>query len=78
MMVNLFIEWDLSQPESAMTAIIDNKPTIKEANPTILGKLKALLETLNGNPWLVSIRILVIAKIDIRKEAVAMTTLQNI
>lgn len=50
MMVNLFIEFDLSQPDSAITAIIDNKPTIKEANPTILGRVKALLETLNGNP----------------------------
>ncbi|WP_221392912.1 hypothetical protein [Dyadobacter sp. NIV53] len=69
---NRFILFDLCQPDKNRIEIIDKIPVTNETSPTILGNTKSSPVTLNGKPGVVIIRIFVMAKMDTRKEAVAM------
>lgn len=78
MAVVKFFEFsDLTHPDKDKITTIDSIPITKEAMPAILGKVRLSPVILKGNPLLVIMRIFVMAKIDTKKEAVAVVAALN-
>jgi hypothetical protein len=69
--VNLPRFFDLVHPDSEIIVIKEIIPIRKEITPTSLGNIKSSPETLNGNPSVVIIRILVIENNAIKKKLAA-------
>ncbi len=69
--VNIPVLFDLVQPDNAIKTDNVIIPTMKAANPTILGKFRSLFSNLRGYPSVVIITILVIEKTVIKKQAAA-------
>ncbi len=69
--VNLPNFFDFVHPDSEIIVIKEIIPIKKEIPPTSLGNIKSSTETLNGNPSVVIIRILVIENNAIKKKLAA-------
>ena len=70
--------FDLVHPSKEIITVIEIIPVKKEIPPKTFGNTKSLLSTLNGNPSVVIIKILVIAKIETRNAPVAKIENRNI
>ncbi len=71
--VNLPKFFDLVHPDNEIIVIKEIIPIKKEIPPISLGNIKSSPETLNGNPSVVIIRILVIENNAIKKKLAAVT-----
>jgi len=69
---------DLVQPTKAIMIAIETIPIKKEIIPKLLGNIRSLLSALKGNPSVVIIKTLVMAKIDTKNVPVAKIENRNI